>query len=158
LRNPSDRSSIWRRRLGYPLVTLIAAGVIYFYSQGRIAESAPASAADYERAAREVMYAARAGRPLPGAINEQVVKWFGVFTSETLRSSEGGELAFEVGGPAAPDGSSPFIRTVVVRATNGDGVGLSISILGGKTDLVGVSRVDPTRAQSEGPKAAGEGG
>ncbi|MFM7050596.1 MAG: hypothetical protein ACKOYN_00475 [Planctomycetota bacterium] len=155
MHSPSDKSRIWRRRLGYPILTLIVAGAVYFYSQGRIAETAPAQASDYERAAREVMYAARAGRALPGAVNEQVVRFFGMFASDALRSSDGGELSFEVGGPAAPDGSSPFIRTVIVRAPHGDRVGLSISILGGKTDLVGVSRID-AQPPADAPVAAGE--
>jgi len=45
-----------------------------------------------------------------------------------------------VRGPADPRGELPWIQSVEVRAENGATVSLSISILNGRAEVVGVSR------------------
>jgi hypothetical protein len=143
VRDPADRSFRWRRRLAYPILTLTVAGVVYWYSQGTIATTRPASEADYLAFAREVMVEVREGRAIPKAIDPLVETAFRAMAPASVRDAAAGELAFEDGGFAEPGGGTPHIRTVVVRAPDGAGVGLSISILGGRPEVVGVSRVDP---------------
>jgi hypothetical protein len=55
-----DRAA-YRRKLAYPILTLVVAGIVYFSSRGMIGTAPPPKPADYETAAREVMAAVRAG-------------------------------------------------------------------------------------------------
>lgn len=142
MRDPADRSFRWRRRLAYPILTLTVAGVVYWYSRGTLSTTQPAEVEDYAAFAREVMVEVRADRPIPKAIDPVIERLFASFAPESVREKSGGELAFEDGGFADPGGATPHIRTVVVRAPDGGAVGLSISILGGRPEVVGVSRVE----------------
>jgi len=138
---PLRDSSIYRRKLAYPLITLCAAGVIYFYSEGKIATTVPATPTDYQSFAREVMVEVRAGRQIPKAIDPVIEQVFASLAPASVRGANGGALTFEVVGAADPAAGMPHIQSVVVRAPDGEGVGLSISILGGRPEVVGVSKV-----------------
>ena len=65
---------------------------------------------------------------------------FGMMAPESVRSAAGGELAYEMRGPAIANGELPWVQSVEVRAANGESVMLSISILNGRAEVVGVSR------------------
>ena len=158
----TSRAGIVRRRLGYPLLTLVAALGISYFLQGRIATEAPAGPLAYERFARQVMAEVRAVRPMPAAVDPAVERVFAALAPDAVKRADGGSLAYEVVGPAQLDGTMPWIQSVVVTAPNGDAVGISISILAGKPEVVGVSRV-ATRAldgedgrEGPGPALAGD--
>ena len=142
---PFVRSSLYRRKLAYPLLTLSVAAMVYFYSRGQLTLTKPATRQEYESFAREVMEEVRAGRPLPSAIDPVLEQVFVSVAPQSVRDASGGRLTFELTGPADPAAGLSHIQSVVVRAPNGEGVGLSISILAGPPDLVGVSRVSPTQ-------------
>lgn len=144
--------AVYRRRLAYPILTLVVAGIVYLSSRGMIGSAPPPKPGDYETAAREVMAAVRAGKPIPNAIDPMVDKAFGMMAPEAVRSAAGGDLAYAVRGPADARGELPWIQSVEVRAPNGASVSLSISILNGRTEVVGVSR------GSEGTAAEGASG
>ena len=123
------------------------AGVVYLMSRGQIATTAPAKPADYETFAREVMAEVRAGRPVPKAVDPAIELVFAKLAPESVRKPEGGALSFEHIGPTDPGGGLPHIQSVVVRAPDGEGVSVAISILGGRPEVVGVGQVD--RLQKE---------
>ena len=132
--------ALYRRKFAYPILTLVVAGLVYLSSRGIIGTAPPAQPADYERVAREVMTEVRAGRPIPNAIDPAVGAAFDLMAPAAVRSREGGELVFTVRGPATTDGTLPWIQSVEVRAPNGATVLLSISILNGNPEVVGVAR------------------
>ena len=134
-----DRAA-YRRKLAYPILTLVVAGIVYFSSRGMIGTAPPPKPADYETAAREVMAAVRAGKPIPNAVDPMVDSMFEMMAPEAVRSASGGDLAYAVRGPADSRGELPWIQSVEVRAPNGASGSLSISILNGRTEVVGVSR------------------
>jgi hypothetical protein len=134
-----DRSS-YRRMLAYPILTLVVAGIVYFSSRGMVGVVPPPKPADYEAVAREVMLDVRAGKPIPKAIDPAVDMAFGMMAPDSVRSAAGGELAYEMRGPAIANGELPWVQSVEVRAANGESVMLSISILNGRAEVVGVSR------------------
>jgi hypothetical protein len=105
-----------------------------------IGTAPPPKPADYEAAAREVMAAVRAGKTIPNAIDPTVDTVFAMMAPEAVRSASGGALTYAVRGPADPRGELPWIQSVEVRAENGATVSLSISILNGRAEVVGVSR------------------
>jgi len=131
-----------RRRLAYPIVTLCVAGVVFLFSRGQIASHAPAAPADYEAFAREVMREVRAGRPVPKSVDPAIQTVFDTMAPASVRADDGGELSFELIGPTDPGAGLPHIQSVVIRARDGAGVSLAISILGGRAEVVGVARVD----------------
>ena len=139
MRPVRDRA-IYRRKLAYPILTLVVAGIVYLSSRGMIGSAPPPKPGDYEQVAREVMVAVRAGKPIPNAIDPTVDTVFGMMAPDAVRSASGGELSFAVRGPADPRGELPWIQSVEVRAPNGASVSLSISILNGRAEVVGVSR------------------
>ncbi|MEY3144203.1 MAG: hypothetical protein RLY21_2696 [Planctomycetota bacterium] len=147
---PVRDRAIYRRKLAYPILTLVVAGIVFLSSRGMIGSAPPAKPADYEAAAREVMTAVRAGKPIPNAIDPMVDKAFEMMAPEAVRSSTGGDLAYAVRGPADWRGELPWIQSVEVRAPNGASVSLSISILNGRTEVVGVSRGSDGSAAVEG--------
>lgn len=101
----------------------------------------PATPTDYQSFAREVMVEVRAGRQIPKAIDPVIEQVFASLAPASVRGANGGALTFEVVGAADPAAGMPHIQSVVVRAPDGEGVGLSISILGGRPEVVGVSKV-----------------
>lgn len=133
-------TAIYRRKLAYPILTLVVAGIVYLSSRGHVGSAPPAKPGDYETVAREVMTAVRAGKPIPNAIDPAIEGVFSMMAPEAVRSAAGGELSFAVRGPAEPNGQLPWIQSVEVRAPNGASVNLSISILNGRAEVVGVSR------------------
>ena len=134
-----DRA-VYRRKLAYPILTLVVAGIVYFSSRGMIGTAPPPKPADYETAAREVMAAVRAGKPIPNAVDPMVDSMFEMMAPEAVRAASGGDLAYAVRGAADSRGELPWIQSVEIRAPNGASVSLSISILNGRTEVVGVSR------------------
>jgi hypothetical protein len=132
--------AIYRRKLAYPILTLVVAGIVFLSSRGHIGSAPPAKPGDYEAVAREVMAAVRAGKPIPNASGPLVESMFAMMAPEAVRSASGGELAFAARGPIDPNGQLPWITSVEVRAPNGASVNLSISILNGRAEVVGVSR------------------
>jgi hypothetical protein len=68
---------------------------------------------------------------------------------ESVRSPRGGELEFEYAGLVDPEAGLPFVQSVIVRAPDGEGVALSISITGGKSDVVGLAKVSRKRAAGD---------
>ena len=99
---------------------------------------------------------------MPAAVDPAVERVFAALAPDAVKRADGGSLAYEVVGPAQLDGTMPWIQSVVVTAPNGDAVGISISILAGKPEVVGVSRV-ATRAldgedgrEGPGPALAGD--
>jgi hypothetical protein len=132
--------ALYRRKLAYPILTLVVAGIVYLSSRGMIGTAPPPKPADYEAAAREVMAAVRAGKTIPNAIDPTVDTVFAMMAPEAVRSASGGALTYAVRGPADPRGELPWIQSVEVRAENGATVSLSISILNGRAEVVGVSR------------------
>ena len=132
-----------RRRLAYPIITLCVAGVVFLLSRGQIASHAPAKPADYEVFAREVMHEVRAGRPVPKSVDPAIQTVFDAMAPASVRAADGGELSYEYIGPTDPGSGLPHIQSVVIRAKDGSGVSLAISILGGRAEVVGVARVDP---------------
>ena len=140
---PVRDPSLYRRKLAYPIITLCAAGVIYFYSQGQIGSTAPATQGDYESFAREVMVEVRGGRPIPKAVDPAIEQVFAAMAPASVRAGAGGDLRFEWAGPTDPAAGLPHIQSVVVRGADGEGVSLAISILGGRPEVVGVARVSP---------------
>jgi hypothetical protein len=134
-----DRAA-YRRKLAYPILTLVVAGIVYFSSRGMIGTAPPPKPADYETAAREVMAAVRSGKPIPNAVDPMVDSMFEMMAPEAVRAASGGDLAYAVRGPADSRGELPWIQSVEVRAPNGASVSLSISILNGRIEVVGVSR------------------
>lgn len=142
--------ALYRRKLAYPILTLVVAGIVYLSSRGMIGSAPPPKPGDYESAAREVMMAVRAGKPIPNAIDPMVETVFAMMAPEAVRSASGGELAYAVRGPADPRGELPWIQSVEVRAPGGASVSLSISILNGRTEVVGVSRGSDGSAATEG--------
>lgn len=132
--------ALYRRKLAYPILTLVVAGIVYLSSRGQIGMAPPAKPGDYEAVAREVMAAVRAGKPIPNASGPLVESMFAMMAPEAVRSASGGELAFAVRGPVEPNGQLPWMQSVEVRAPNGASVNLSISILNGRAEVVGVSR------------------
>jgi hypothetical protein len=155
---PVRDKSLYRRKFAYPIVTLVVAGVVFLMSRGQIATTAPAKPGDYESFARDVMFEVRSGKPVPSAISPAIETVFRAVAPASVREPSGGDLFYEVIGPTAPGENLPHIQTVVVRSSNGEGVGIAISILGGRTEVVGVSRVDRS-APREVPAAtmSGEG-
>ena len=137
----------YRRKFAYPILTLFVAGVVYFFSKGQIATTAPATPADYQAFAREVMFEVRAGRPVPKAVDPAIQQVFDAMVPASVRSRDGGELTFESIGPTEPGAGLPHIQSVVIRASDGAGVSLAISILGGRPEVVGVARVDAIAVQ-----------
>lgn len=137
---PVRDKALYRRKLAYPILTLVVAGIVYLSSRGMIGTAPPPKPADYEAAAREVMAAVRAGKPIPNAIDPTVDTVFAMMAPDAVRSSAGGALTYAVRGPADPRGELPWIQSVEVRAENGATVSLSISILNGRAEVVGVSR------------------
>jgi hypothetical protein len=87
------------------------------------------------------MVEVRAGRQIPKAIDPVIEQVFASLAPASVRGANGGALTFEVVGAADPAAGMPHIQSVVVRAPDGEGVGLSISILGGCPEVVGVSKV-----------------
>lgn len=145
-----DRS-IYRRKLAYPLLTLAVAGGVFLFSRGHIGTAPPAKPDDYATFAREVLAEVRAGKPMPRTVDPAIERVFDMLAPPSVRDPAGGALTFELAGPVAAAVGLPHVQTVVVRAPDGAGVGLSISILGGVAEVVGVSSVDPTA-----PAAAAE--
>ena len=145
---PVRDPSLYRRKLAYPIITLCAAGVIYFYSQGQIGS---ATQGDYESFAREVMVEVRGGRPIPKAVDPAIEQVFAAMAPASVRAGAGGDLRFEWTGPTDPAAGLPHIQSVVVRGADGEGVSIAISILGGRPEVVGVARVSPA---PEGASAA----
>jgi hypothetical protein len=133
-------NALYRRKLAYPILTLVVAGIVYLSSRGMIGTAPPAKPGDYESVAREVMAAVRAGKPIPNAIDPSIDTVFAMMAPESVRAASGGELAYAVRGPADPRGEMPWIQSVEVRATSGASVHLSISILNGRAEVVGVAR------------------
>ena len=148
---PVRDKALYRRKLAYPILTLVVAGIVYLSSRGHIGTAPPATPADYEAAAREVMAAVRAGKPIPNASGPLVESMFEMMAPEAVRSASGGELVFAVRGPVDASGQLPWMRSVEVRAPGGASVNLSISILNGRAEVAGVSR------GSEGMPAQAEG-
>ena len=146
----SDRLSIYRRKLAYPIITLCAAGAIYLYSRGQIAVTAPATPDQYIAFAREVMAEARVRGEVPHAINGTLNALWPSMAPESVRSPRGGELGFEYAGLVDPAAGLPHVQSVIVRAPDGAGVALSISITGGRSDVVGIAKVEPTVAGAGG--------
>jgi hypothetical protein len=142
MRAATDRS-ILRRKLAYPILTLCVAAAVYFFSRGQLGTQAPAKPDDYLGFAREVFVEVRAGRPIPKAIDPALGRVFEQLAPAAVRDPAAGALTFELAGPVAPGAGLPHVQSVIVRAPDGSGVGLSISILGGEPEVVGVSRVDP---------------
>lgn len=132
--------ALLRRKLAYPILTLVVAGIVYLSSRGMIGTAPPATPADYERVAREVMSEIRAGRPIPNAIDPAVESAFDLMAPPEVRSVADGELSYTIRGTAIANGTLPWIQSVEVRAPNGASVLLSISILNGKPEVVGVAR------------------
>lgn len=132
--------ALYRRKLAYPILTLVVAGIVYLSSRGMIGSAPPAKPGDYESVAREAMAAVRAGKPIPNAIDPTVDTVFAMMAPEAVRAASGGELDYAVHGPADPRGELPWIQSVEVRAPNGASVYLSISILNGRAEVVGVAR------------------
>lgn len=132
----------YRRKFAYPIITLFMAGVVYFFSKGQIATTAPATPADYEAFAREVMVEVRAGRPVPKAVDPAIQQVFDAMAPAGVRAKESGELSFEFIGPTDPGAGLPHIQSVVIRVPSGEGVSIAISILGGRPEVVGVARVE----------------
>jgi len=145
----SDRISIYRRKIAYPIITLCAAGAIYLYSRGQIAVSAPATPDEYVAFAREVVAGARVRGEVPHAINATLNALWPTMAPESVRSPRGGELEFEYAGLVDPEAGLPFVQSVIVRAPDGEGVALSISITGGKSDVVGLAKVSRKRAAGD---------
>ena len=145
---PVDRRDRYRRKFLYPMLTLFVAGIVYFLSKGQIASTAPAQPADYVAFAREVMFEVRAGRAIPKAVDPAIEQVFGTMAPAGVRAADGGELTFEHVGATAPGENLPHIQSVVIRAPNGEGVSIAISILGGQPEVVGVSRVDPLKKEA----------
>ena len=137
---PVRDKALYRRKLAYPILTLVVAGIVYLSSQGMIGSAPPPKPADYEAVAREVMAAVRAGKPIPNAIDPTVDTVFAMMAPEAVRSADGGVLTYAVRGAADSRGELPWIQSVEVRAENGATVSLSISILNGRAEVVGVSR------------------
>jgi hypothetical protein len=132
--------ALYRRKLAYPILTLVVAGIVYLSSRGMIGSAPPPKPGDYETVAREVMAAVRAGKPIPNAIDPMVESVFAMMAPEAVRSASGGELSYSVRGPADARGELPWIQSVEVRAPSGASVSLSISILNGRSEVVGVAR------------------
>lgn len=151
----SDRQ-LYRRKLAYPILTLCVAAAVYLFSRGQLGTHAPARSDDYLAFAREVLVEVRAGRPIPKAIDPAIGRVFEQLAPRSVRDASAGPLAFELAGPAAPGAGLPHVQTVIVRAADGSGVGLSISILGGEPEVVGVSRVDPKPSPSPAADDAAE--
>jgi hypothetical protein len=141
-----ERRDRYRRKFVYPMLTLFVAGIVYFLSKGQIASTAPAQPADYQTFAREVMYEVRGGRPIPKAVDPAIQQVFDTMAPASVRREDGGALTFEHIGPTQPGANLPHIQSVVVRAADGQGVSLALSILGGNAEVVGVARVDPIAA------------
>jgi len=137
---PVRDKALYRRKLAYPILTLVVAGIVYLSSRGMIGTAPPPKPADYEAVAREVMAAVRAGKTIPNAIDPTVDTVFAMMAPEAVRSADGGVLTYAVRGAADPRGELPWIQSVEVRAENGATVSLSISILNGRAEVVGVSR------------------
>lgn len=127
--------ALYRRKLAYPILTLVVAGIVYFSKF--YGSAPPPKPGDYEAVAREVMAAVRAGRPIPNAVDPMVETMFARMAPEAVRSASGGELTYAVRGPADARGELPWIQSVEVRAPNGASVSLSISILNGRAEVVG---------------------
>jgi hypothetical protein len=83
-----------------------------------IGTAPPPKPADYETAAREVMAAVRAGKPIPNAVDPMVDSMFEMMAPEAVRAASGGDLAYAVRGPADSRGELPWIQSVEVRAPN----------------------------------------
>ncbi len=145
-----DRS-IARRKFAYPLVTLAVAGVVYLLSRGQIASTAPAAPAEYEAVAREVVAAVRAGQPVPRAVAATIDTVFASMAPPCVREDGGGALAYRVAGPLMTDGTMPWIQSVEIRCGSGEGVALSIAILDGRPEVVGVARLDPASPEGTAP-------
>ena len=111
--------ALYRRKLAYPILTLVVAGIVYLSSRGQIGMAPPAKPGDYEAVAREVMAAVRAGKPIPNASGPLVESIFAMMAPEAVRSASGGELAFAVRGPVEPNGQLPWMQSVEVRARTG---------------------------------------
>ncbi|MBI1302891.1 MAG: hypothetical protein GC172_03775 [Phycisphaera sp.] len=145
-----DRSSA-RRKFAYPLVTLAVAGVVYLLSRGQIASTAPAAPAEYEAVAREVVAAVRAGQPVPRAVTPTIDTVFASMAPPCVREDGGGALAYRVAGPLMTDGTMPWIQSVEIRCGSGEGVALSIAILDGRPEVVGVARLDAVAPEGVAP-------
>ena len=154
---PVRDPSLYRRKLAYPIITLCAAGVIYFYSRGQIGTTAPAVQGDYESFAREVMVEVRGGRPIPKAVDPAIEQVFAAMAPASVRAGSAGGLSYEFTGPTDPGAGLPHIQSVVVRGEDGEGVSLAISILGGRPEVVGVARVAPLPRQSGGAVSDADG-
>lgn len=144
LRPVHDRNA-YRRKFAYPIITLCVAGIVFLVSRGQISTTAPSKPADYEAFAREVMLDVRAGRPIPMAVDPAIEQVFATMAPKSVRDRAGGELSYEITGPTDPAAGLPHIQSVVVRAPDGEGVSIAISILGGRAEVVGVARVDPLK-------------
>lgn len=119
------------------------AGAVFLLSRGQIATTAPAKQEDYEAFAREVMAEVRAGRAVPRAVDPVIDVLLKDLAPESVRQPGGGALTFEFIGPTEPGAGLPHIQSVVVRAPDGEGVSIAISILGGRAEVVGLASVDP---------------
>ena len=154
----SSRRDIYRRRLAYPIITLLVAGGVLLYQRGMIATSAPASTADYVAFATLVMGRVRSGEPL-GELSEPAIgRIFTSLAPASIVSPEGGSLAYAAEGPVDPTGARPWAQSVLVTVPSGEGVALTIEIRDGASRLTGLAQVrGPASASDGAPSTAGPG-
>jgi hypothetical protein len=146
---PVAERNIYLRKLAYPIITLCVAGVIYLYSRGKVALEAPAAPEQYIALAREVVDGARATGRVPRAVSPTIDALWPSMAPERVRSREGGALSFEHTGLVDPSASLPWVQAVIVRAPDGSGVSLSLSITDGRREVVGLAKIEPRAAGAE---------
>ena len=155
VRDPAAR----RRRFAYPIVTLCVAGIIFLFSQGKLALEPPVAPAAYEAFAREVVDDVRAGRPIRQASHPSLERSFSLFVPESIRRADGGAVTvalLDEGSEGSAQLADPFARVVEVRATDGGTCYLIVRFEGGVGQLTGVVR-QPT-AEEGGADEVGSGG